>query len=165
MPIATQSAVSVTDADARVVNSIQYQDTGVILKVMPRVNAGGLVLLEIEQEVSSVVATTTSQLDSPTIQQRQIQSTIAVQSGETIALGGLIRDDQTEGFSGVPLLGRIPLLGSLFRVKTTTKVRTELLILITPHVVGDQREARAVTEELRSRMRTLEPLEQRIRAR
>ena len=165
VPIATQSAVSVTDADARVVNSIQYQDTGVILKVMPRVNAGGLVLLEIEQEVSSVVATTTSQLDSPTIQQRQIQSTIAVQSGETIALGGLIRDDQTEGFSGVPLLGRIPLLGSLFRVKTTTKVRTELLILITPHVVGDQREARAVTEELRSRMRTLEPLEQRIRAR
>ncbi|MCH8001894.1 MAG: type II secretion system secretin GspD [Proteobacteria bacterium] len=164
VPIATQSAVSITDPDAPIVNTIQFRDTGVILEVTPRVNASGLVVLDVFQEVSDVISTTTSAIDSPTIQQRSIQSTVAVQSGDTIALGGLIRDREEDAVSGIPILSSIPILGNLF--KTTQKIvrRTELLVLITPRVVRDRREALDVTQELRRRLSTLGPLEKRIEA-
>ncbi|MGH7185176.1 MAG: type II secretion system secretin GspD, partial [Pseudomonadota bacterium] len=159
VPIATQEAQSVVDADARIVNSIEYRDTGVILSVSPRVNAGGLVVLDIIQEVSDVVRTTTSTLDSPTIQQRQVKSTVAVQSGESVALGGLIRDGNVKDVTGIPLLSEIPLLGNLFKTTSDTQRRTELLILLTPRVVANRQDAREITEELRSRVRALAPLE------
>jgi general secretion pathway protein D len=164
VPIATQSAVSVSDSNAPVVNSIEFRDTGVILAVTPRVNAGGLVTLEVRQEVSDVIATTTSQLNSPTIQQRSIESTVAVQSGDTIALGGLIQDRNQEAQSGLPLLSDIPILGNLFKTTSEAKRRTELLVLITPRVVRDRGEAKDVTEELRRRLSGIEPLEMKIKA-
>lgn len=163
VPIATQEVQSIVDADAPIVNSIEYRDTGVVLSVSPRVNAGGLVILDIIQEVSDVVRTTTSRLNSPTIQQRQVKSTIAVQSGETVALGGLIRDENSKGVTGIPLLSEIPLLGNLFKTTSDTQRRTELLILLTPRVVANLRDAREITDELRSRVRALAPLEYRIR--
>ncbi|MEE9299915.1 MAG: type II secretion system secretin GspD [Alphaproteobacteria bacterium] len=158
VPIATQSAVSTIDPEAPIVNSIEYRDTGVLLTVTPRVNAGGLVIMEIEQEVSDVILTTTSGIDSPTIQERRITSTVAIQSGETVALGGLIRDRQFETETGVPILADIPLLGALFRATNNETKRVELLILITPRVVGSLRDAREVTEELRQRVRSVVPL-------
>lgn len=163
VPIATRSAVSVTDPDAPVTNSIEYRDTGVILDVTPRVNSGGLVTLEISQEVSDVTQTTTSDLDSPTIRQRRVESTVAVQTGETVALGGLIRDTHEEGSSGIPFLSRIPLIGWLFGTQSDISGRTELLVLITPRVVPNQDSARRVTDELRQRMSQITGLEQRIR--
>ncbi|MEM7169162.1 MAG: type II secretion system secretin GspD [Pseudomonadota bacterium] len=162
VPIATQSAVSVTDADSPVVNEIEFRDTGVILDVTPRVNSGGLVVLDIIQEVSDAISTDTSSIDSPTIQQRRIESTVAVHSGESVALGGLIRDQQTDGVTGVPLLSDVPVFGNLFKTTSTTTVRTELLILITPRVVGSRTESRDVTEELRGRLDAIEPLEHKI---
>ncbi len=156
VPIATQSAVSVTDPTAPLVNTIQFRDTGVILEVTPRVNSSGLVVVEVVQEVSDVVETTTSDIDSPTIQQRSIESTVAVHSGETVALGGLIRDRNEESSSGVPLLSEIPLLGNLFKTTGDAATRTELLVLITPRVVLDRDDARGVTEELRQRMEGLD---------
>jgi general secretion pathway protein D len=164
VPIATQSAVSVSDPNAPIVNSIEFRDTGVILSVTPRVNAGGLVTLEVTQEVSDVTATTTSDLNSPTIQQRSIESTVAVQSGDTIALGGLIQDRNENNVSGLPLLSELPILGNLFKTTNKTKKRTELLVLITPRVVRDRREGQSVTEELRKRMTGLEPLQMKIQA-
>jgi len=163
VPIATQSAVSVTDPEAPIVNSIQFRDTGVILEVTPRVNASGLVVMDIVQEVSDVVPTSTSAIDSPTIQQRKIKTTVAVHDGQTIALGGLIRDSHVVGTTGVPLLSEIPYLGNLFKTTSDTTVRTELLVLITPRVVRDRNEAAAVTDELRKRLRALSPLERKIR--
>lgn len=163
VPVATQAAVSVTDADAPVVNSIELVDTGVVLEVTPRVNPGGLVRLEITQEVSTPVRTITSDIDSPTIQQRRVESTVVVQNGETVALGGLIIDNQTQSVSGVPALSAIPLLGNLFKTTSESVVRTELLILITPRVVRNVGEARAVTDELRRRLTTVTPLENKIR--
>ena len=163
VPISTQSSTSVTDADAPIVNSVEYRDTGVVLEVTPRVNAGGLVVLDISQEVSDVVETTTSDINSPTIQQRQIQTTVAVQSGDTVVLGGLIEDDQQDAISGVPLLSDIPLLGNLFKVTSRVRLRRELLIFITPKVVSNREEAREVTEELRRRLRTVAPLELKLR--
>ncbi len=162
VPIATQSAVSITDADAPVVNSIEFRDTGVILEVTPRVNAGGLVEMEVSQEVSTVTETTSSDIDSPTIQTRNIETTVAVHSGETIALGGLIQDDRSEGYTGVPLLSAIPILGNLFKTQSEATTRRELLVLITPQVVADQQQAREVTEELRKRLKSLEGLQQLV---
>jgi general secretion pathway protein D len=164
VPIATQSSVTVNDPDAPIVNSIQFRDTGVILEVTPRVNAGGLVVLDVLQEVSDVVETTTSDIDSPTIQQRFIESTVAVQSGDTVALGGLIRDRHEKSVSGLPLLSEIPILGNLFKTTEVIERRTELLVLITPRVVRNRREALEVTDELRRRLSTLGPLEKEIQA-
>jgi general secretion pathway protein D len=162
VPIATQEVQSVANSDAPIVNSIEYRDTGVILNVSPRVNSGGLVVLDIVQEVSDVVPTTTSDLNSPTIQQRRVKSTVAVQSGESVALGGLIRDSNSKGVTGLPVLSEIPVLGNLFKTTDNTQRRTELLILLTPRVVANRKDAREITEELRSRVRALAPLEFRI---
>lgn len=158
VPVVTQSAVSVLSSGAPVVNSIQLRDTGVILRILPRVNASGSVLLNVAQEVSEVARTTSSSIDSPTIQQRRISSTVAVADGQTVALGGLIRDGRTVGRDGVPLLQDVPVLGELFRNTDTAGRRTELLVLITPRVVRNPAEARLATDELKQRMRTLAPL-------
>jgi len=147
VPTATQQSVSNIDPNAPTVNSVEYRDTGVILRVTPRVNASGVVNLEIEQEESNV--TNTDATITPTISQRKLRSTVVVNSGETVALGGLIRDTQTDGVSGIPLLSSIPILGKLFSGTTESRDRTELLALITPRVIRNQEEARAVTRDLR----------------
>ena len=159
VPIATQSAANLDSLETPIVNTIQYRDTGVILEITPRVNASGLVQLEVVQEVSTVAETDTSELNSPTIQQRKIESTVVVQSGETVALGGLIQDEQTEAVSGIPLISQIPILGNLFKTTSEITLRRELLVLLTPRVVRDVREARAITDELRGRLRGLKQLE------
>ena len=153
VPIVTQTSVSTTDPNAPIVNSVELRDTGVILKVTPRVNEGGRVMLDIEQEVSDVIETRTSGIDSPTIQQRKIKTSVAVDNGSTIALGGLIRDKVTDGHSKIPLLGDIPGVGQLFRSTNQRTERTELVVLITPRVVGGLDDARRVTKELTDRMR------------
>ncbi len=132
IPIPTRSSISNVDPNAPTVNEIEYRNTGVTLQVTPHVNAGGLVTMEVNQEVSDAVATTSSDLNAPTIQQRKITTTVAVQSGDTIVLGGLIRDSATEGDSGIPYLRNIPLLGKLFSQSIDETRRTELIVLITP---------------------------------
>jgi general secretion pathway protein D len=140
----------VSSADAPVVNSIEYRDTGIILKVTPRVNESGLVMMDVAQEVSDVSATTSSSLNSPTISERKINSTIAVQDGETVALGGLIKDSRSHGLSGIPVLQDIPYIGPLFGDTNDSVTRTELLVLITPRVVQGVQKLRSVTEEMNS---------------
>jgi general secretion pathway protein D len=158
VPIATEQAVSVLTPDAPVVNSIQYEPTGVILQVTPRVNRGGIVMMDVSQEVSDVSSTTTSSLNSPTIAQRKIASSVAVQDGETIALGGLILSNINRSKNGIPFLQDIPVLGNLFRTTQNNVGRTELMVLITPHVIDSVQKARAITDELRRRLPTLQPL-------
>lgn len=157
VPISSSSAVSVQNPDAPIVNAIEYKDTGVILKITPRVNSGGLVLLDISQEVSDVSSTSTSNIDSPTISTRRLATSIAVQDSQTIALGGLIRAIKTQGNDGVPLLSRIPVLGALFGTKTQNDRRTELLIMLRPRVVRTVDDGRAITDELRDKIQTLKP--------
>lgn len=163
VPIVTQQAEGIDTGDARIVNTVEQRQTGVILNVTPRVNSSGLVILDIDQEVSDVVLTTTSGIDSPTISQRRIGTSVAVGSDQTVALGGLIQDDLEEIRSGVPLLKDIPIFGWLFGATTTISDRTELLVLITPKVLTNQQEAAAATDELRNRLRALEPLQAKIR--
>jgi general secretion pathway protein D len=158
VPIVVQQATPISGDLDTIVNSIELRDTGVILTVTPRVNAGGLVTLEIQQEVSNVVQAETltqSELATPTISQRLVSSTVAVQSGETVALGGLITDDRNRTRSGVPILSSIPVLGVLFSTRSRVNTRTELLVLLTPSVIDSPARARAVTEELRRRLSSI----------
>ena len=137
-------------------NNIQYKDTGVSLTVTPSVNAGNMVTMQINQAVTDV-----GQVDAATGQrsflQRQFASKVAVRSGEALVLGGLIRDNSTNGKSGVPGLQDIPILGTLFGTNANSVNRTELLVLITPRVVRTEQDLRQVGQELKDRMKTLYP--------
>ena len=163
VPIATQSATSTLTNTAQTVNSIDYRDTGIILNVTPRVNASGLVLLDISEEVSQANKTGTSALDSPTISQRRVTSSVAVNDGQTIGLAGLIQDKRDNGSSGLPWLQDIPGLGLLFSTRTQSDVRTELLVLITPRVIRGRDDGDAVTRELRAKLRLTIPVVARRR--
>ncbi|WP_428491127.1 type II secretion system secretin GspD [Rhodopila sp.] len=153
VPYQSQSSQSTISSNAPIVSSINYQQTGVILEVTPRVNSGGLVTLDVMQDVSSVAAgITTPGVNSPTFNERNVSSRVVVQDGQTIGLAGLITDTASVGNQGIPWLKDIPLLGLLAGNQNNTRQRTELLILITPHVVHDQRDARALTEDLRDQL-------------
>ena len=152
-PVNTGTTISSSGTIATT-NNIQYKDTGVMLNVTPSVNAGDLVTLEIDQTVTDV-----GEKDGITGQrsflQRQIASKVAVRSGETIVLGGLIKSNHSQGSAGLPVLSSIPLLGGLFGSQSREDVRTELLVIITPRVLRSDEDARAVSRELRDRMKGL----------
>ncbi len=152
VPIATQSATSVQIAGAPIVNSISFRNTGVILSITPRISDSGQVLLEIEQEVSDVKATSSSRIDSPTIQQRRIKTTVSVADGGSIVLAGMMQDRATRSREQIPLLGDVPVVGNLFKNKDDTITRTELLITITPQVVKDSAQVGLIAAEFRDRL-------------
>jgi len=156
IPIPTRSSTSNIDAAAPTVNEIEDRKTGVTLQVTPRVNAGGLVTMEVAQEFSDAVGTTSSDLNAPTIQQRKTTTTVAVQSGDTIVLGGLIRDSAIEGESGLPYIRNIPVLGKLFGQSNDSTRRTELIVLITPRAVDNDDEAREVTREYGEKLKNFD---------
>jgi len=160
IPIPTAQIQSTITTGAPIVNTVQYVDTGVILKVSPRINANGLITLDIAQEVSDVAnpSTTASSTNSlgPTIEQRRIQSEITVEDGETVALGGLIRDQTSLTKNGLPLLSDVPVVGALFRSTDRSIGRTELLVLLSPKVLHNASDARAATSELRNRLQSLQ---------
>ena len=149
VPVVTQSAVGVVAVNAPIVNSVSYRDTGVILSITPRIHESGRVFLKIEQEVSSVGATTSSTINSPTIKQRRIKTTVQIKDGEALALGGLIQDQVNDTRNQIPLLGDIPLIGNAFKEKGGSVGKTELIVLITPRVVRSLNEAREITDEYR----------------
>ncbi len=158
VPIITATSVSTIDTNAPQVNSVQYLSTGVILQVTPRVNKGGQVMMDIDQEVAEPLTTTSSTINSPTIQQREIVSSVSVADGETIALGGLFSNQITKSKSGIPWLQDLPYLGHLFSNTNDAVNRDELMVLITPHVVDDIKKARAITDELRHKLPEVQPL-------
>lgn len=159
-PVSTGSTITGTGLSTQ---NIQYRDTGVLLKVRPKVNSGGLVSMDIRQEVVDVRGETTAtqaaqQLLTPTFFQRSIDSKVAVQSGETIVLGGLISETREDSKGGIPVLYKVPVIGPLFGSTNENGRRTELLVLITPRVIKDGREARQITDELKDRMRQVAPI-------
>jgi len=136
--------------------SISFKDTGVFLQVTPQVNSSGLVSMSIVQEVIDVGG-----IDAATGQrsffERSLSSKVAVQSGETIVLGGLISEERRDEQEGVPFLYKVPVIGPLFGTNSEDVNRTELLVLITPRVVQNTQEAVQITRELRQRMQSLDP--------
>jgi general secretion pathway protein D len=153
VPILTGTATSTLASGAPIVNSIDYHSTGVIMLVTPRVNSDGLVTLDLAQEVSDVAPpAANTATGSPTFNDRIVRTRLAVQDGQTIGVAGLIRDTVQEQNSGFPFLKDIPVISTLLSTQNNTRTRTELLVLITPHVVQDQRSARALTDDLRNQL-------------
>ncbi|RTZ79737.1 MAG: type II secretion system protein GspD [Gammaproteobacteria bacterium] len=138
------------------VETVNYRNTGIILKVKPRVNPGGLVTMEVSQEVSAVVQTEVStNHNQPTIQTRKISSTVAVQSGHTVVLGGLIRDKRSNAQGGVPGFYKVPVLGALFGGTENRNERVELMVVLTPRVITSAEDALQITHDFRDRMQGL----------
>jgi general secretion pathway protein D len=154
VPIITQSS-SGTQDNSLIINSVIYRDTGVVLTVTPRVGDRNQMSIDIQQEVSDVSPTTTSTIDSPTIQQRKFHTRIEVENGQSVAIGGLIQTTRSKGDNGVPYLSRIPGIGAAFRQRQTTTARTELVVFLKPTLVRSRTEADAVTDELAAGLKAL----------
>ncbi|MYV81160.1 type II secretion system secretin GspD [Bradyrhizobium japonicum] len=150
VPFSTGTATVLT-ANNTVVNTIDYKNTGIILRVLPRANANGNVVLDIEQEISSVAAGSANSL-TPTISQRRVKSSIAVTSGQTVLLAGLISETENRQRQGIPVLDSIPGVGDAFSHQTNTRNRTELILFIRPTVIKDGVDAHVIAEEMRSKM-------------
>ena len=148
VPIITRTSSSTATDDNRITNEIEYRDTGVTLDITPKVKSSGTVTLNISQTVSDVVRTSSSEINSPTIQQRQVTSTASLQSGTTALLAGLIREVATDIKSGIPLLHKLPVLGHFFGTTGEQKQRTELVVLISPKVIKSRDESEKVTEDI-----------------
>ena len=154
----SQTTVNTGDADTTL-SSVEYVQTGVILDVVPRINPGGLVYMDIQQQVSDAESQTGSSDTpvNPRISTRSVSTQVAVQSGQTVLLGGLIKQDNAESVSAVPYLGKIPGLRWLFGNTSKSKDRTELIVLITPRVITSSSQARQVTDDYRQQMQLLKP--------
>lgn len=152
-----QSGSSTTSTGV-VSNTITFKETGVSLEVTPSVNAGGMVTMQVSQKVIDVGAIDTAS-GQRSFLNREFNTEIAVRSGESVVLGGLIRENQTEGSTGVPGLHSIPLFGALFGKKSTTKIKTELLVILTPRVLFNEQDMRDISREMRNRISELELLE------
>ena len=152
VPVITKSVQNASSGDAVIANDVTFRDTGVILKVTPQIRGSGQVELNIEQEVSRVVTTTTSQIDSPTISQRKLASTVLVPDGRAIVLGGLMTNSDEETDGGVPGTHGT-LLESIFGSGKETAARTELIVIIRPMVISDNSDLKAVADEVAEKMR------------
>jgi general secretion pathway protein D len=154
IPVTTSTATLLSNSNTPVVNTIEMRATGVILKVLPRVHANGLVQLEIEQEISNVVNPDQQTL-TPTISQRRIHSTVAVASGQTVLLGGLISEQQDKSVAGLPGLNQIKYLGDLFGATSKNRQRSEIIVFIRPMVIRNGVDAQGVAEEFRQRLESM----------
>ena len=156
IPISTVSVNPILGSDNSL-TSVQYLETGTILKVRPRVTQDGTVFLDIVQEISSP-STTTDANGNPRISTRKLKTEAAAQDGDTVMLAGLISDGVERGANGIPGLSRIPVLGALFGTQTSNTRRNETIILITARIVRNNTEARDLTDEYSRRFRAMEPL-------
>jgi len=138
-------------------SSVTYLPTGVILDVQPRVNPGGLVYLNVHQQVSATQGSANAQ-GNFTIAQRDVATQVAVQSGQTVLLGGLITQEDDKTNTGVPFLSDIPVVGRLFGTTNRSRNRTELIVLITPKVIRGSEDAKQITDDYQSKFESLAPL-------
>ena len=136
-----------------ILQDVTYRKTGVSMEISPIVQANGLVDLEISQELSEAQPSAATSLDgSPTILNRQISTSLTLKDGGSLVMGGLIANNRSAGQTGIPALGRIPVLGRLFRNDSVQQDRTELLIMVIPYVVATHAEGSALTEELKQQL-------------
>ena len=139
VPIVTsQTSDTVGSATTTSNQTVQYKDTGVILNVTPRINYDGIIIIEIDQQVSSVKDQTTGGIDSPTISTKSVKTKLAIKDGQSILMGGLISKEETKNNSGVPFLKDIPFLGWAFKNQSDSAVKKELVIMVTPYVIESE---------------------------
>lgn len=153
IPINQQTVVGGTTSTFT--TTAQYIDTGVLLQVTPHINAGGLVTLEVDAEVSTPGPTADPNA-APPINTRSVQTILAVPTGQTMVMGGLILENKNNNSAGLPLISRVPVLGGLFGTQTLNNDRTELILFITPHVVANEVDYQRVIDDLRRRMERMD---------
>ncbi len=134
-------------------NTITNVSTGTTMNIMARVNSSGIVTMMVNQEVSAPITNTSSSIASPSFSQRSISTQITVQDGDTVAIGGMIDENDSASTTGLPFLNRIPILGAAFGTRAYSKTRSELVIFLTPRVIYDTNELLDATEELKSRLK------------
>ena len=156
VPIISEQSTGL-NVDDRITQSVTYKDTGVQLEVTPSVNAGGLVTMDIQQSVTDVGPQVEGQ--QPTFLERSIMSRVSVRSGQSVVLGGLIRENASNAESGIPFLQDLPWVGSLFGSTKKGNRRTELLVIITPRALVSENDLREVSEEMRAQIRHMELIE------
>ncbi len=147
-----------TDPNLNTYSQVQFRQTGISLKVKPRVASNGMVFMDITQDVSSPSTSGPTIAGNISVDDRKLKTSVAVQSGETVVLAGLIKETKGTNSNGVPYLSRIPLVGALFGTQGLTNEREEVLVLVTPTVIRDPSDARKLTDEYGSRFRALDPL-------
>jgi general secretion pathway protein D len=152
VPVLTSQQTNSATGGAGIISSVQYRNTGTILRIKPVIHSSDQVDLEVAQEVSSVAQNTTGGITSPTINKSSIDTKLTLKHGSTYVLGGLISNNVDRTKSGVPFLKDIPVLGAAFRSTTDSNRRTELVILITPYIMNDDTEAKAVTEAFKKQL-------------
>jgi general secretion pathway protein D len=153
VPISTGSATVLTTSNT-VVNTIDYRNTGIILRVAPRISANGNVRLDVEQEISNVPTSSSNTPNlTPTVSERKVKSSILVANGQTVLLAGLISEQQNGTRNGIPGLDQIPGLGDAFGHQDNNTTRTELIIFIRPQIIHNGSDAHIIAEELRSKLR------------
>ncbi len=157
VPIVTSNTTGNTqlDGNTTILQQVQYRRTGVNLQVTPTVYSGNQIALKVQQEVSQAEANNTSNINSPIILTRNLNTSLSLSDGGSVLLGGQISTNQTEGKSGIPLLSDIPILGNLFKVKKQNRVRTEMLMLIIPYIINDPRQAQEITDIFRQQLQQL----------
>lgn len=156
VPVLTQQVTSTVTSTPAVVNSVDYKDTGIILNVLPRVNANNVVSLDIEQQISNVVNTDTKTL-TPTISERRVASTVSVPSGQTVLLAGLIEEKHTASRSGIPGIVEFKFLNDFLANHSSEATRDELIIFIRPQIIHNAFDAAQVSEEFRTRLLSMQP--------
>ena len=163
VPIVTSEYVPLsTDTSTNTANtsrSVEYRNTGVILDVTPRINDKGLVAMDISQEVSNVAKQqTTAGLNSPTFNNRRAETSVVVQNGQSVVIGGIMQNVTETNDVGMPFISKVPIIKYLFGYGSDTYAKTELIIILTPHVVKNSAEAAAITEEYKAKMDTIKQL-------
>lgn len=148
VPTVGSNSQSTTNSDAPILQSINYRKTGVRLTVSPVVHASGHVDIEIEQELSEAQPNESSNIDSPSVFNRKIQTTVTLQDGGSILLGGLISSTKSLGNTGVPWFGKMPIIGKLLSADSNSAARTELMVMIIPYVIDTPSEGQAITKSI-----------------
>jgi general secretion pathway protein D len=159
VPTVSSNAQSTTNLDSPILQSIQYRKTGVRLTVAPVVHASGHVDIEIEQELSEAQPNDSSSIDSPSVFNRKIQTTVTLKDGGSILLGGLISSSSSKGRNGVPWLGKMPIIGRLLSADNNSSARTELMVMIIPYVIATPLEGQAISKSIQEAFQTAPELE------
>lgn len=145
IPFVTSTSQSTENPDAPVIQTVNYRKTGVILQIEPVVHSSGYVDIRISQELSEAQQTSTSSIDSPTIFNRKLETTVTLRDGGSVLLGGLISESKSDSDNGIKGLGRIPGVGRLFRSDSSSSDKTELVMMVIPYVIENPDEAAEIT--------------------
>jgi general secretion pathway protein D len=169
-PILTNTYTGTNSSSDVVTGTIEYKDIGIILTVTPRISDAGMTTLDIQIEDSKVEETTigseTNLLTVPRFRKKTAKTTMSVAEGQMIVIGGLISESKAVGSSGVPFLSKIPVIGGLFGKQSNINIKTETILLMTPHIISDQTKAKSVTDEFQNKLKTIrKELEERDKKR